>query len=163
VINVEPGISTTDARIQGFGQEMKARYPNIKVLATQYDNNSSATAASQVTSDIAGHPDLSGVSATNVLSAQGAATGVQHAGKSGKVKVATFDADPQQMAALKSNTIQLAIAQSPYLEGQDGVKRALNAANGKAVTASIGTLLVVITQANQNSATAQAAVYKSSC
>ena len=163
VINVAPGISTTDARIQGFDQEMKAKYPNITVLPTQYDNDSSATAASQVSSDISAHPDLSGVFATNVLSAQGAATGVQHAGKSGKVKVATFDADPQQMAALKSNTIQLAIAQSPYLEGQDGVKQALNAANGKPVTASIGTPLVAITQANQNSATAQAAVYKSSC
>ena len=163
VINVAPGISTTDARIQGFDQEMKAKYPNITVLPTQYDNDSSATAASQVSSDISAHPDLSGVFATNVLSAQGAATGVQHAGKSGKVKVATFDADPQQMAALKSNTIQLAIAQSPYLEGQDGVKQALNAANGKPVTASIGTPLVAITQANQNSAAAQAAVYKSSC
>jgi ribose transport system substrate-binding protein len=163
VINVAPGISTTDARIQGFDQEMKAKYPNITVLPTQYDNDSSATAASQVSSDISAHPDLSGVFATNVLSAQGAATGVQHAGKSGKVKVATFDADPQQMAALKSNTIQLAIAQSPYLEGQDGVKQALNAANGKPVTASIGTPLTAITQANQNSAAAQAAVYKSSC
>ena len=163
VINVAPGISTTDARIQGFEQEMKAKYPNITVLPTQYDNDSSATAASQVSSDISAHPNLSGVFATNVLSAQGAATGVQHAGKSGTVKVATFDADPQQMAALKSNTIQLAIAQSPYLEGQDGVKQALNAANGKPVTASIGTPLVAITQANQNSATSQAAVYKSSC
>jgi ribose transport system substrate-binding protein len=163
VINVAPGISTTDARIQGFDQEMKAKYPNITVLPTQYDNDSSATASSQVSSDISAHPNLSGVFATNVLSAQGAATGVQHAGKSGKVKVATFDADPQQMQALKSNTIQLAIAQSPYLEGQDGVKQALNAANGKPVTASIGTPLVAITQANQNSATAQAAVYKSSC
>jgi ribose transport system substrate-binding protein len=163
VINVAPGISTTDARIQGFDQEMKAKYPNITVLPTQYDNDSSATASSQVSSDISAHPNLSGVFATNVLSAQGAATGVQHAGKSGKVKVATFDADPQQMAALKSNTIQLAIAQSPYLEGQDGVKQALNAANGKPVTASIGTPLTAITQANQNSAAAQAAVYKSSC
>ena len=163
VINVAPGISTTDARIQGFDQEMKAKYPNITVLPTQYDNDSSATASSQVSSDISAHPDLSGVFATNVLSAQGAATGVQHAGKSGKVKVATFDADPQQMQALKSNTIQLAIAQSPYLEGQDGVKQALNAANGEPVTASIGTPLAAITQANQNSATSQAAVYKSSC
>jgi ABC-type sugar transport system substrate-binding protein len=36
VIDVSPGISTTDARIQGFDQEMKAKYPGITVLATQY-------------------------------------------------------------------------------------------------------------------------------
>jgi ribose transport system substrate-binding protein len=163
VINVNPGISTTDARIQGFAQEMKAKYPNIKVLPTQYDNDSAATAASQVASDIAAHPDLNGVFATNVLSAQGAGTGVQHAGKSGKVKVATFDAEPQQMQMLKSNTIQLAIAQDPYTEGQDGVQQALNAVEGKPVTATIGTSLVAITPQNMNDPSIQKFVYKSSC
>jgi ABC-type sugar transport system substrate-binding protein len=163
VINVNPGISTTDARIAGFNAEMKAKYPNITVLPVQYDNDSSSTAASQVEADIAAHPNLSGVFATNVLSAQGAATGVQHAGASGKVKVATFDAEPQQITALKSNTIQLAVAQSPYLEGQDGVEQAVNALSGKTVTDNIGTPLVAITQQNVNSASVQKNIYVSSC
>ena len=163
VIDVNPGISTTDARIQGFDQEIKSKYPGITVLSTQYDDDSSSTAASQVAGDIVAHPNLSGVFATNVLSAQGAATGVQHAGKSGSVKVATFDADPQQMQALQSNIIQLAVAQSPYLEGQDGVEQAVNSLEGKPVTANIGTPLVTITRQNMNSAASQAAVYKSSC
>ena len=163
VINVNPGISTTDARIAGFTAEMKAKYPNITVLSVQYDNDSSATAASQVEADIAAHPNLSGVFATNVLSAQGAATGIQHAGASGRVKVATFDAEPQQITALKSNTIQLAIAQSPYLEGQDGVEQAVNALSGKTVTANIGTPLVAITQQNVNSASVQKNIYVASC
>jgi ribose transport system substrate-binding protein len=163
VINVNPGISTTDARIAGFTAEMKAKYPNITVLGTQYDNDSSATAASQVEADITAHPTLSGVFATNVLSAQGAATGIQHAGAAGKVKVATFDAEPQQITALKSNTIQLAIAQSPYLEGQDGVQQAVNALSGKPVSANIGTPLVAITQQNVNSASVQKNIYVASC
>ena len=163
IINVNPGISTTDARIAGFTAEMKAKYPGITVLATQYDNDSSATAASQVEADITAHPNLSGVFATNVLSAQGAATGIQHAGASGKVKVATFDAEPQQITALKSNTIQLAIAQSPYLEGQDGVEQAVNALSGKPVTPNIGTPLVAITQQNVNSASVQKNIYVASC
>ena len=163
IINVNPGISTTDARIAGFTAEMKAKYSGITVLATQYDNDSSATAASQVEADITAHPNLSGVFATNVLSAQGAATGIQHAGASGRVKVATFDAEPQQITALKSNTIQLAIAQSPYLEGQDGVEQAVNALSGKPVSANIGTPLVAITQANVNSASVQKNIYVSSC
>ena len=163
VINVNPGISTTDARIAGFTAEMKAKYPNITVLGTQYDNDSSATAASQVEADITAHPNLSGVFATNVLSAQGAATGIQHAGAAGKVKVATFDAEPQQITALKSNTIQLAIAQSPYLEGRDGVQQAVNALSGKQVSANIGTPLVAITQQNVNSASVQKNIYVASC
>ena len=163
VINVNPGISTTDARIAGFNAEMKAKYPGITVLGVQYDNDSSSTAASQVEADIAAHPNLSGVFATNVLSAQGAATGVQHAGASGKVKVATFDAEPQQITALKANTIQLAVAQSPYLEGQDGVEQAVNALSGKTVTNNVGTPLVAITQQNVNSPSVQKNIYVSSC
>jgi ribose transport system substrate-binding protein len=163
VINVMPGISTTDARIQGFDQEMAAKYPNIKVLPVQYDNDSAATAATQVEGDITAHPDLSGVFATNVLSAQGAATGVDHAGKSGAVKLATFDADPQQIQALKSNTIQLAIAQDPFLEGEDGVIQAVNALTGKTVTANIGTPLVAITQQNMTQPSVSKYVYVSSC
>jgi ribose transport system substrate-binding protein len=163
VIDVNPGISTTDQRIQGFAQEMKAKYPGITVLGTQYDNDSSATAASQVSSDIAAHPNLSGVFATNVLSAQGAATGVQHAGKSGSVKVATFDAEPQQIQALHSNTIQLAVAQDPYLEGQDGVEQAVDSLTGKPVTANIGTPLVAITPKNVDSSSVQQYIYKSAC
>ena len=163
VINVNPGISTTDARIAGFDAEMKAKYPNITVLPVQYDNDSSATAASQVEADIAAHPNLSGVFATNVLSAQGAATGIQHESASGRVKVATFDAEPQQITALKANTIQLAVAQSPYLEGQDGVEQAVDALSGKPVTANIGTPLVAITQSNVNSPSVQKNIYVSSC
>jgi ribose transport system substrate-binding protein len=98
-----------------------------------------------------------------VLSAQGAATGVQHAGKSGTVKVTTFDADPQQMTALHSDVIQLAIAQSPYLEGEDGVQQAINALTGQPVTANIGPPLVAITRQNMNSASIQPYIYKSSC
>jgi ABC-type sugar transport system substrate-binding protein len=163
VIDVNPGISTTDERIQGFDQEIKAKYPGITVLATQYDNDSTSTATSEVEGDITAHPNLAGVFATNVLSAEGAATGVQHAGRSGKVKVATFDADPQQMQALKSDVIQLAIAQSPYLEGEDGVQQAVNALTGKPVTANIGTPLVAITQQNMNNPSTQKYVYESSC
>lgn len=163
VIDVQPAISTTDARIQGFDQEMKAKYPNITVLSTQYDQDSPATAANEVIGDVAAHPNLSGIFATNVLSAQGAASGIQHAHMSGKVKVATFDADPQQMQALQSNTIQLAIAQDPYLEGQDGVIQAVNALGGKAVTPHIGTPLVAITQQNMTQPSVSKYVYVSSC
>jgi len=164
VISVKKGTSTTDARVQGFEQEMKTNHPNIKVLAPQYDDTDSATvAAGDVQADISAHPDLSGVFAANVVTAQGAATGVKSAGKSGKVKVATFDADPQQMQMLSSGTIQLAIAQAPALEGKDAVDQAMNALTGKPVTKNILTPLVAITQSNMNDPKVKPYVYKASC
>ena len=123
VINVNPGISTTDAAHPGLQRRDEGQVPEHQRAGAQYDNDSSATAASQVASDIAAHPNLNGVFATNVLSAQGAATGVQHAGKSGKVKVATFDAEPQQIQASRRNTHPARRGAGPVPEGQDGVSR----------------------------------------
>ena len=80
-----------------------------------------------------------------MITAQGAASGIAHAGKTGKVKLATFDADPTQMSMMQAGTIQLAIAQEPALEGSDGVQQALNAVEGKPVTKNIATPLIAIT------------------
>ena len=61
--------------------------------------------------------------------------------------LALFDADPDQITALKNGTVQALIAQQPYLQGVDGVQQSVNAINGKK-TKSILTGLAVLTNAN---------------
>ena len=164
MISVAKGESTTDARIQGFEQEMAAKFPGITLLGEQNDNTDSVSIAAQfIEGDISAHPDLNGAFAANVITAQGVASGVDHAGKSGKVKLATFDADPDQMTMLTKGTIQLAIAQEPAVEGADGVQQALNALDDKPVTANIATPLIAITPQNMNSSSVKPFIYKSSC
>lgn len=164
VIDVAKGVSTTDARVAGFQQEMSAKYPNIKLLPEQNDDADSVTAAASfVEGDISGHPDLNGVFAANVITAEGAASGIQHAHKSGKVKLATFDADTTQVADLKNGSLQLAIAQEPALEGADAVKQGLNAIEGKPVTKQIATPLIAVTSQNMDSASIKPFIYASSC
>lgn len=164
VISVAKGVSTTDARIAGFEQEMKAKFPAVKLLAEQNDDaDSVSTATSFIEGDIAAHPTLNGAFAANVITAQGAASGIQHAHKTGKIKLATFDADPTQMSMMKSGTIDLAIAQEPALEGADGVQQALNAVEGKPVTKNIATPLTAITPSNMSSASTAPYIYQSTC
>jgi ribose transport system substrate-binding protein len=164
VIDVAKGVSTTDARVQGFQAEMAAKYPNIKVLPEQNDDADSVTAASSfVEGDISGHPTMNGVFAANVITAEGAASGIQHAGKSGKIKLSTFDADTTQVADLKNGSLQLAIAQEPALEGADAVEQGLNAIEGKTVTKQIATPLMAVTPQNMNSASIKPYIYASSC
>jgi len=164
VITVKAGTSTTDARVQGFVQEMKSKHPGVTLLGTHYDDTDSTTVATQdISGDISAHHNLAGVFAANVITAEGAATAVKSAGMSGKVKVATFDADPTQMTMLRNGTIQLAIAQAPALEGKDAVDQAMNALTGKPVTKNILTPLVAITKSNMNSPSVAKYVYKSSC
>jgi ribose transport system substrate-binding protein len=161
VVNVNPGISTTDARDQGFKQEMKAKYPNVKVLSTRYDNDEPSTASQIVTSTYAAHHDLNGIFAANVLTAEGVATGIKEAGQAGKIKNVSFDAEPADIQDLNKGVIDALIAQEPALIGADGVQQALNALTGKPVTAMIGTGLVEITKANL--AKNKQYIYKSSC
>lgn len=164
VISVAKGVSTTDARIAGFQQEMASKFPGVTLLAEQNDDaDSVGQATAFIEGDLAAHPDLAGAFAANVITAQGAASGVAHAGKTGKIKLATFDADPTQMSMMTAGTIQLAIAQEPALEGADGVEQALNAIEGKHVTANIATPLIAVTTSNMNDASVKPYIYESSC
>ncbi|MEU7060226.1 ABC transporter substrate-binding protein [Streptomyces sp. NPDC046197] len=162
VISVKPGVSTTDARIKGFTEEM-AKYPDIKVLPTLYDNDLPATAASQIQSTLAAHPDLGGVFAGNTNTGQGIATGLKHAGKQGTVKVAAFDAEPDETAALKAGSLQVLVAQDPAAIGKQAVDQLAAAFEGKPVDKAVGTNMVAITKANMNDPAVSKYFYKSGC
>jgi ribose transport system substrate-binding protein len=159
VVNVKPGISTTDARGKGF--ETGAKAAGLDYLGQQYDDDDPAKAAAVVTATLAKNPDLKGIFAANLFSAEGAASGLKQAGKANQVKIVGFDAGPKQVADLKAGTVQALIAQRPAEIGKDGVEQALAALQGKPVTKQIGTDFAVITQ--DNLAQNQDALYKSSC
>ncbi|WP_370101792.1 ABC transporter substrate-binding protein [Streptacidiphilus sp. MAP12-20] len=163
VISVKPGVSTTDARIKGFTEEMQANHPHITLLPVLYDNDLPATAASQIQSTLAAHPDLGGVFAGNTNTAQGVSTGLQAAGKQGKVRVSAFDAEPDEITALRNGTLDVLVAQDPGGIGRQGVDQALAAIQGKPVTATIATTMVAITKANMDDPSVSKYFYKSAC
>lgn len=159
VVNVKPGISTTDLRAQGF--EQQAKKLGLTYLGQQFDNDDPAKAASIVSAVLAKNPDLKGIFAANLFSAEGSASGLRQARKLGQVKIVGFDAGPKQVKDLQDGTVQALIAQKPAEIGADGVQQAYNALTGKPVTKKIDTGFVSITKANfdQN----QQYAYKSSC
>jgi ribose transport system substrate-binding protein len=159
VMNEQPGVSTTEGRIQGFMDGIK-KYKGITVLKTQYTGDNPTQAASTITALYAAHPTLSGVFATNVLVAEGTDTGLKSTGAAGKVKIVGYDADPEQIADLKKGIVQALVAQQPYAEGVDGVEQAVNAIDGKP-TKNILTNLAVLTLSNLKANSQY--IYKSSC
>jgi ribose transport system substrate-binding protein len=159
VVNVKPGISTTDARAQGFAQGAKAA--GLNYIGQQFDDDDPAKAASIVSATLSKNPDLKGIFAANLFSAEGAATALKQAGKLGKVKIVGFDAGPKQVQDLKAGLAQALIAQQPATIGKDGVDQALAALQGKPTTKKIGTGFTVITK--DNLAQNQSALYKSTC
>jgi len=161
-VGVQPGISTTDARDKGFGDAAKAD-SKFTYLGVQYSQNDPAKAASIVSAALQKDPDIVGIFASNLFSAQGSATGIRQAGKQGKVNVVGFDAGPEQIKALQDGTVQALIAQQPGDIGVQGVQQAIKALKGESNEANIQTGSTIITKDNLTSAEGQAAAYKASC
>jgi ribose transport system substrate-binding protein len=162
VVNVKPGISTTDARAKGFEEELK-NFPNMKSIGVEYSNDKPEVAAAKATAALAAHPDLAGIFGTNLFSAEGAATGLRSAGASQKVKIVGFDAGPKQVEDLEQGIVQALIAQKPADIGKAGVEQAIAALKGEPVQKKIGTGSVIVTKENMNDPDVQPFLYKSSC
>lgn len=131
VINVKPGISTTDARQKGFVAEMK-KYPHMKIVATEYDDDSPTKAFTEAQLLLLKYPHLKGIFATNVFSGEGVGKAVVASGKKGKVDVVGYDAEPQEVKLLKQGVITTLIMQRPAEEGRLAVEYAHDILTGHA-------------------------------
>ena len=148
VSNVNPGISTTDQREEGFKAEMAEFFPGVEVLETQFNENDANNAASQLQAVFARNPDLKGVFGANLFSALGAANGVQSAGQSGVIKVVAFDAPTSIVDNLTTGLVDVAIAQHPAEIGYFGVVAAYAHLTGNSIPVSIGTGFTIIDASN---------------
>ncbi len=159
VSNVNPGISTTDQREEGFKLEMAESCPGAEVLETQFNEDDSSIAASQLQGVLAREPDLAGVFGANLFSAIGTADGIRAAGKSGEIKVAAFDAPQRIVEDLKTGLVDMAIAQHPAEIGWFGVAAAFAQLNGQSVPTAIGTGFTVMDASNIDDPEVAAFVY----
>ncbi len=162
-IGVKPGISTTDARDAGFKAAVGKSGGKYTFVGQEYSDNEPAKAAQITTAAIAANPDLKAIFASNLFSAQGAATGIKQAGKEGEIVVIGFDAGPDQVKALKAGTVQALIAQQPATIGSKGVEQALKAIKGQATTKKITTGFTILTKGNVDTAAGKAGQYLSKC
>ena len=164
VISTDPGVSSVDARVAGFEEAVKTKYTNFTLAAaTQYSHNSPQNAASIVQAELQANPDIVGVFATNLFSAQGTATGIRAAGKGGQVKLVGFDAGPDQIKQLQAGDVQALVAQKPYDIGMQGVQEAANALQGKTVDSNIATESLIVTKDNLNDPSVNKYIYKDKC
>ncbi len=148
--SVRRGTSSTDAREDGCKEALKA-YPDITLVAVDYNNDDASTAQAQVTAMLQKTPDLAGIFGTNVFSAQGSGTVVKNQGLSGKVKVVAFDATADAISMLRAGTADLVIAQKPSDMGYLAVEMAAAYLNNvTSIPPSIPTGYAVITRDNMD-------------
>jgi ribose transport system substrate-binding protein len=127
---VPPGITTGADRKAGFEAEIKT-ISGITYVGSQIYNGSDVTDATRVMNAIlTATPDLSGVVACDGIAGLGAATAIKSAGKAGDVKLVSFDAGPDLVAALKDGTISALMIQRSADIGAMAVDDAVRYLNG---------------------------------
>jgi ribose transport system substrate-binding protein len=161
VVNVTPGISTTDARGAGF-EEAISEYPDIEFLGQEYSDNEPARAAEIVSATLAAEAELNGIFGANLFSAEGAATGIRQEGRD-DISIVGFDAGPAQIEQLREGLVQALIVQQPLDIGRQGVEQAVAALRGEPTESEIGTGFVVATADNLDDPEIEPHLYRAEC
>jgi ribose transport system substrate-binding protein len=162
VNTTQPGVSTVEERQQGFEEVIEGE-PGIEYLGVEF-NNDDPTRAAQITSAVlARNPELAGVFATNLFSAEGAATALRDAGAEEQVSIVGFDASPGQVDQLEEGLVQALVAQNPREIGFQGVQTAVAALRGEPYEEQITTPLTAVTRDNLEDPEVRDTLYLGEC
>jgi len=162
VNTTQPGVSTVEERVQGFEEVIEGE-AGIEYLGAEF-NNDDATRAAEITSAVlAANPDLAGIFATNLFSAEGAATALREAGAEEQVSLVGFDASPGQVGQLEEGLVQALVAQNPREIGVQGVQTAVASLRGEPFEEQITTPLTVVTQDNLDDPEVRDTLYLGEC
>jgi ribose transport system substrate-binding protein len=147
-------------RVKGFTDQIKNKYPNIKIVATQYGGGDQLKSTDLTKAILQANPNLKGVFGANEGSAIGVLNGVKESGKSGKVTVIGYDSGQQQMDAIRAGTEAGAITQDPIGIGFKCVEAAVNALKGQALQKNIDTGFKYYDKTNIDNPDIAALLYK---
>jgi ribose transport system substrate-binding protein len=126
-------------RVKGFTDQIKNKYPNIKIVATQYGGGDQLKSTDLTKAILQANPNLKGVFGANEGSAIGVLNGVKESNKIGKVTVIGYDSGQQQMDAIRAGTEAGAITQDPIGIGFKCVEAANKALKGETLQKNIDT------------------------
>jgi ABC-type sugar transport system substrate-binding protein len=91
-----------------------AKYPDIKIVATQVSGESVATAQTASETVLQANPDLAGFIGIGGSDLPGAVGALTSAGKCGTVKAVGFDVVPQGIAGMQAKCVDALISQKPF-------------------------------------------------
>jgi len=115
------GAMNLNERIRGF-KDAIAKYPDLKIVTLQANNDDESLAFSQAEAILQSHPDLLAFAGFNAPAAPGAARAVKALNKKEKIKIVGFDTVPITLDFIRQGYIQGAVGQRPYMMGYVSIK-----------------------------------------
>jgi ribose transport system substrate-binding protein len=126
-------------RVKGFTDQIKAKYPNITIVSTDYGAGDPLKSTDIVKAVIQAHPNLKGYFGANEGSMKGVMNGVHESGEDGKIVQIGYDAGQQLLDAIRSGVVAGAITQDPVGIGYKCVDAAVKAIKGEKLPKNIDT------------------------
>jgi ribose transport system substrate-binding protein len=123
------GAPCHEERVQGF-KDVMAKYPDIKVVDIQYDNDQMEKAVSFTEAWLQKYPDLKGIFCCDMGNPVGAAQAVCDKGMQGKIVLVGMDHDKRALEYLNDGVIAALGVQDCYKMGFDTIKVAVMIADG---------------------------------
>ena len=130
---------TGQDRRDGFVNQMKAKHPNIEIVAIEYGAGDPVKSADFAKAIMTKNPDLKGFFGANEGSIKGVLNALKETGKEGKVVAIGYDSGQQQLDAIAAGTEAGAITQNPVGIGAKCVSAAMDAIAGKSMEKIIDT------------------------
>ncbi len=126
------GHETGDARLRGF-KEAVAKASGIKIVASQPANWERDQGFNVFQNILQANPAINALFACNDLMALGATEAIAAAGKTGKILVVGFDAQPEARAAIQKGAMAATVAQFPSRMGATAVQNAARLLRGETI------------------------------
>jgi ribose transport system substrate-binding protein len=121
VIGFMPGSASTMEREHGFQDEMRMKFPNVKLIGVVFGMADRAKSMTVTENVLTAHPDLAGLFADNESSTAGAAQALKTRNVR-TVKLVGFDPNEQFVADMKAGWIQAMVAQNPFRMGYESTR-----------------------------------------
>ena len=147
VIGFMPGSASTMEREEGFGEELKAKFPRMQIVQTVFGMADRAKSLAATENILNAHPDLAGLFADNESSSAGAVMALRSRPRTA-VRTVCFDANEQLISDLRQGRIEGIVLQDPFKMGYESVKAIGMKLRGEAVPKSIDSGVVLARKAN---------------
>ncbi|MFP4302523.1 MAG: substrate-binding domain-containing protein [Spirochaetaceae bacterium] len=143
-------VSSVADRVDGFMAGM-AEFPNMQVIARDYNEDRQDVAYRQTLQILQKHPEVRAIFATNLFSSQGAYQAVLETGLTGAVRIASWDSTGPIVEALTDGFIDLVLAQSPREIGVRAVELASDHLEGRPVPRKLHVSARILSQESLDS------------
>ncbi len=157
LLRYQEGSASTEAREQGFVEQLKKGYPGIELISSnQYAGPTRDTAKRASENLLTRYAEqVQGIFTPNESSTAGMLLALQDIQKAGKVVFVGFDSSETFIEAMRNKQLQGIVVQDPFRMGELGVKTIVDHLQGKSVDKRVDTGATMVTPENMDTPEAQ--------